>query len=538
MDNMDDETHGVELRPYQREALRAVQQAGARGVRRVAVSLPTGAGKTVIFAELIRRRGGRALVLAHRDELVSQAAEKVRGVRPACAVGFVKAERDELDAHVVVASVQTLARPKRLTRLGRDFTIVVVDEAHHATARSYRAILEHVRAFSPGGPLVVGVSATFRRADGAALGDIFEEVVFERSMRELIDAGYLCEIRGIQVKLRCADFGRLNVVAGDFDQGDVEGVLLDAKAPEHAVEAYERYAAGRKAIVFTPTVRVARLVAAAFLGNGHGAEVVDGKTPCEERRALLARFRSGETRIVVNCGVLVEGYDNPSVECIVVMRPTTSLALYTQMVGRGTRPHPGKADLLVLDLVGATERHDLVTSATLLGLTEEPTRTPPEAGNATEQEPDDEPSEAAGTMVAREVDVFDRRKVWWVIEGRGRYVATRGGGVLAIVGGPEVWTVTVRGRSGTRVLAEGVDAPVANAAAQEYLRAEGLGRYVDPGATWRRRPATRPQIRKLESLGLRWDERTNGGVASDLITRASARRWFGEDVGTGDELSA
>ena len=180
------------------------------------------------------------------------------------------------------------ARARRGSRAGRDFT-VVVDEAHHATARSYRAILEHVRAFSPGGPLVLGVSATLHRADGAALGNVFEEVVFERSIRELIDAGYLCEIRGMQVRLR-ADFGRLNVVGGDFDEGELEGILPMPRH-EHAVEAYEHGAAGRKAS-FTPTVRVARLVAA--FGQGHSAEVVDGRRPATNG-ARYTRFRSGET---------------------------------------------------------------------------------------------------------------------------------------------------------------------------------------------------------------------------------------------------
>lgn len=537
MDNTNDETQRLDLRPYQREALHAIEAAEARGIRRVAVALPTGAGKTIIFAELVRRRGGRALVLAHRDELISQAVEKVGGVHPSCRVGIVKAERDEVSADIVVASVQTLAHPARLARLGRDFTTVVVDEAHHATSPTYRAILEHVRAFSPGGPLVLGVSATFHRADGAALGDVFEEVAFERTIRELIDAGHLCDIRGMQIKLR-VDFARLHVVGGDFDEGELEGMLLDAKAPEHAVEAYEQHAAGRKAIVFTPTVHVARLVAAAFRGNGHRVEVVDGKTPCAERRALLARFRTGETQIVVNCGVLVEGYDNPSVDCIVVMRPTSSLALYTQMVGRGTRLHPGKTDLLVLDLVGATERHDLVTSATLLGLSPDATEARSLVAGEAEEKPEDEPSETDGELVARDVDLFDRSKVCWVVDGQRRYVSTRGGGVLKVVSGPDGWTVLVGGRSGMRMLADGVDARTADAVAQDCIRTQGLGRFVDPAASWRGRPATRSQVRQLEALGLAWDERTDGGVASDLITHARGRKWFADDASDDDERSA
>ena len=240
-------------RPYQREAVEAILTAHAQGTQRMLLSLPTGTGKTIVFALLLQQRGGRSLVLAHRDELIAQAMEKLHLVAPAMPLGVVKAERDETDVPTVVASVQTLARPARLQRLQAAFDTLVIDEAHHTPAESYKRILTHCGAFQAQGPLVVGVTATPERHDKQALGEVFEQIVYQKSLLEMMQAGYLCDLRAIQVLLH-ADFDALHTRHGDFVEGELEEALLHANAPQHVLEAFQQHAADRKALCFTPCV--------------------------------------------------------------------------------------------------------------------------------------------------------------------------------------------------------------------------------------------------------------------------------------------
>ena len=379
-------------------------------MRRPLVSLPTGAGKTVLFAEILRRRGGRALVLAHRDELISQAADKIRQLAPSLEIGVVKAERDEHDRQVVVASVQTLGRESRMSRLTPDFTTVVVDEAHHATAATYRRILDAVGSFSPNGPLTLGVTATAERGDGVALGSVFEEIVYAKTMLSLIRDGYLADLRGIRVGLD-VDFSKVRVSHGDLVDADVADALMAADAPAHLAAAFVHHAVDRKALVFTPTVAVAHAMAAALVGVGVRAEALDGTMAGDDRRGILGRLRTGVTQVVTNCAVLTEGFDESSIDCVVVARPTRSKPLWIQMVGRGVRPHPGKKECLVIDLVGATSRHDLVSLASLAGVdpdaVEKATVT---AALAARRQQKEEAERAAGRLVAASVNLFADRQ--------------------------------------------------------------------------------------------------------------------------------
>jgi superfamily II DNA or RNA helicase len=225
------------LRDYQVESLEAI---AASTWRRQLVALPTGMGKTVVFAHQIARvvaAGKRALVLVHRDELVSQTLDKLALVVPVLDVGVVKAERNECDAAVVVASVQTVCRPNRMQQLGRDFSLVIVDEGHHATAPSYRAVLTYLGCFSPEpcGPLTVGYTATPERADRASLLEVFEGIVFHRDILTMIKASYLCDVRGVQVRLDM-DLDRVHSRGGDFIEGELACEMTRAHAPEHVVQ--------------------------------------------------------------------------------------------------------------------------------------------------------------------------------------------------------------------------------------------------------------------------------------------------------------
>ena len=516
----------IALRDYQLGALDAIEQAAAHGVRRPLVALPTGTGKTVVFAEAIRRRGGRSLVLAHRDELISQAADKLRMVDPSATIGTVKAERDEHAAPVVVASVQTLARERRLARIGRDWRTVVVDEAHHATAESYGRILEHVGAFGEPGPLTLGVTATPERADGTPLGEVWEEIVYRADILEMIRAGYLADLRAVRVQI-AADLDAVHTRAGDLVAGELEDALREANAPEHAVAAYLEHAAGRKALVFTPTVRLAHEIAEAFQAAGVAAEALDGTTDLDERRGILERLHTGRTMVVCNCAVLTEGFDEPSIDCIVIARPTKSRPLYVQMIGRGTRTWPGKADCLVIDLVGSTTRHDLIGVADLFGLDPRDLSSGESVEEATERrERARAEEEAHGRLVARNVDLFARRGLNWIASDPTRYVLSAGDSGLVIVSSADLrsWRVdhVTRDRERREIVAD-LDLGYAQGVAEDYARRLGAGALVSRTARWRSEPATAKQLAALRRWRIPARAGLTKGEASDLLAAAAGR---------------
>src|SRR4029450_13522090 len=250
-------------RPYQSEAVAALLAATARGVQRPLLVLPTGTGKTIVFALLVQRRGGRSLILAHRDELIQQAVDKLRLVDPTLPLGVVQATHDEHTAPTVVASVQTLSRRTRLARLVPDFQPTVIHDAPPPPAPPYRRILEYCRAWHPDGPLVVGVTATPERGDRHSLREVFERIVYKKTLLERVEAGYLVDLRALQVLLQ-ADFDALRTQQGDFVEAELETLLLAANAPAQVLAAFQAHAAERKALLFTPTVALAYAMAATF----------------------------------------------------------------------------------------------------------------------------------------------------------------------------------------------------------------------------------------------------------------------------------
>ena len=510
----------LRLRPYQEEAVAAIEGAARRGVRCPLLVLPTGTGKTIVFVELIRRRGGRALVLAHRDELIQQAKDKLLLTDPQAQIGIVKAGEDDHAAPFVVASVQTLSRPSRLARLNPDFATIVVDEAHHATAPTYQRILQHLGAFTDGGPLCLGVTATAERSDGTPLGDVWEEIVYERDVLEMIGQGYLADLRAVQVQLD-ADFSSLHSRLGDFIGKEVEELLLDASAPLHAVAAYHEHAPGRKALLFTPTVVVAHAMAEAFSEAGVAAEALDASTPIDERRDMLARFRVGETRVLANCAVLTEGFDEPSADCIIVARPTKSRPLYVQMIGRGTRIHPGKEDCLILDLVGASTRHDLMTCAGLFDLAPDALEDRPASIVTAEKREREEQEATAGQLVAHTVDLFSRRPMHWVRDAD-RYILSTGDGFITLVQEGARWSVRYLGGEAREELASGLDLGYAQGVAEDYARKQGAATLVNPRASWRALPPTPKQLTALRRWRIKRSRSLTRGEASDLLTAAIA----------------
>jgi ATP-dependent helicase IRC3 len=530
----------LSLRPYQSEAIEAILKAETQGIRRPLLALPTGTGKTVIFADLIRQRQGRSLVLVHRDELIQQAAEKLRLIAPGLEVGIVKAAKDEVDAPCVLASVQTLSREARLARLPLGFQTVVVDEAHHAVAETYRRVLTAVGSFDPDGPLTIGVTATPMRGDQVGLDAVFEQIVYRKSIMEMIIAGYLADIRGIQVGLK-VDFRKLYTRAGDFVESEVEDLLMEADAPEYLCQAYLEHARDRKALLFAPTVNMATLMAKQLKASGVAAEMVCGETPLDERRAILQRLKTGETQVLCNCGVLTEGYDEPSVDCIVLMRPTKSPTLYTQMIGRGTRLFPGKADCLVLDLMGVTARHDLQTVASLAGLPLDALKQGESLAEAAERQADeaeDARTQWQGRLVAMRVDLFRRRPLYWMRRDEDFVLSLGDDGwlVLALTSEStetsERWDVRhVQRQGGSTVVASDLSMAYAQGFAEDRARTAGAGGLVNPHAKWRK--ASVQERPKMTALLAKWGwpmpaTMTAGDAADvislELLVRAERRR--------------
>jgi len=362
------------MRPYQREAVQRVRDAYRAGRRRVLVSLPTGTGKTVIFAHFPSelRMQKRLLVLAHREELLVQARDKFLEIDPSLRVEIEQAgARASPEAKVVVASVATLARSNgtRLSRLPPDdFSIVVVDEAHHAVAPTYRKVFDHFGLFeSDMKRLLVGFTATPRRGDRQGLGDVFEEVCYARDLRGMIGDAYLAPIAGWRVDTGVSLDG-VRLRHGDFVESQLASVVNTPERNREVVRAYRDLAGGRRAIVFCVDVAHAHAVHEAFEETHVRAGAVWGAMPKEERRARLADFSAGAFDVVTNCNLLTEGFDEPRVDCIIMARPTRSRLLYAQMVGRGTRLHPDKNDLLVIDVADNSLKHELPGLHTLFDL--------------------------------------------------------------------------------------------------------------------------------------------------------------------------
>ena len=367
----------MELRPYQRECLESILAGYRRGLRRVLVSLPTGTGKTVVFANLPKffKMKRRMLMIAHRQELLDQAAAKFAASVPELSIGIEQAGRSAApDSRIVLASVPTVGR-QGSTRLldlpPDDFYLIVVDEAHHAVAASYRRIFDHFGLFAEDSKrLLVGFTATPRRGDKHALSSVFQEVAYAKNLPEMVRAGYLCPLRGWRVGTSIS-LGSVASRHGDFVESELANLVDVPERNQLVVKAYQELAAGRRAVVFCVNVAHVLALAAAFQEAGIRTAPIWGAMSREDRQAVLQAFHEGELDVLTNCNVLTEGFDEPRVDCVVMARPTQSQLLYAQMAGRGTRLHPHKSDLIVIDIVDNSSRHKLAGLNALFDLPED-----------------------------------------------------------------------------------------------------------------------------------------------------------------------
>lgn len=567
----------IRLRPYQVEACAAVKAAHERGVRRPAVVAATGAGKTIMLASTIRdhlaRRGGRALVLAHRTELIENNAQKIMDVAPDLRVGVVKANRNDTRADVISASVQTLAGERRRQMIA-DVGLVVIDECHRATAKSYLDVLSHYGCMGAEeggtGALAAGFTATMVRGDGAALGDVWQEIVYTRDISSLVAEGYLCRPRGLRVRVEDLDLSKVKRSGGDYQDAALGAAIEQSLAPEAIAKAMLEHAAGRPTILFAPTVHSAGVIRDALVEAGITAALVHADTPDDERRAVAAESESGRVQVVCNALLYTEGTDWPWISCVVIARPTRSKGTFVQMAGRGLRLYPGKQDCLIMMIGGAAAGHSLMAPVELFGETAAADfeRDPctcdlgismyvcpcgtrrcldecpcggggrdcgcprPTGDELLQGELDGELEEmlgADGPLVAHEVDLFADSKTAWNRTGAGIWYIGAGDRYIAIVpgdpsgrGGWDVVSINKPHGSGSAWIARGVSELA-------YAMAHGEGdvtpveaRLAKKNARWRSGRASEAQLRYAARLGVVVSPIMTSGEVSAAIDRALA----------------
>lgn len=351
----------VSLRPYQEQAYHSVINAWEGGTQRTLLVLPTGTGKTIVFAKVAENcvgNGERVLILAHRGELLDQAKDKIKTVTGIDAA-LEKAKDSALGSilPITVGSMQTLSGDKRLSEHPHNYyNTIIVDEAHHSLSAGYKKIIEHF----PDAKLL-GVTATPDRGDKRNLGQIFESIAFEYDMRSAIMDGYLCPIKVQTIPLNI-DISSVKVSAGDFQAGAI-GDALEPYLYQIAREMVTR-CADRKTVVFLPLISTSQKFCRILNQYGFRAAEVNGNSA--DRDQILKDFDEGKYNVLCNSMLLTEGWDCPSVDCVIVLRPTKVRSLYSQMIGRGTRLFPGKENLLVLDFLWHTARHELCRPASLI----------------------------------------------------------------------------------------------------------------------------------------------------------------------------
>lgn len=538
----------LHLRPYQRECLDRIYDAHANGIRRPAVVLPTGSGKTVIFshlaAEHIAATGTRVLILVHRDELADQTLDKLHQMAPHLEIGKVKAKDDDVNAQVVVASVQTLARASRRNRLklseqaylnepgafpGRtEIGLIITDECHHAAAVSYQEIYADFPDADH-----AGFTATLIRGDGVGLGGTWDDVVYTRSVLWMIAENHLVDVKGVAVDIDGLNLGGVKKSGGDFQVGDLGTAMESAGAPGIIYQAMQKHAAGRRSIVFTPTVGMAHAVAKELTDNGAPCGVVDGKTPRDERRRTYDAFRTGKIGTLVSCMVLTEGFDAPWADCAVIARPTQSPALYVQMVGRVLRTWPGKTDALVLDMTGTGGRLSTLIDLAPGEVREiQPYESLAEAAVRTEE--NDNRRVSAGSLAFalkhRDMDLFAGSSHSWLRTKAGvMFIPMKGGFVFLWPTATGTWDVCGAGEGRGRWVRLHEDLPLGTARAWAETEADEYAVYsVAKAASWRKSPANVRAMAMARSMRIKVPDKINQGDLSDLISIYKASRVFDE----------
>ena len=519
----------INPREYQLEAIEAVANRRSLGITRQLICLPTGTGKTVIFALLAKSLNLRTLVLAHSSELIKQAVDKFKIVWPDVDIGIVKAASDEVASQVVVASVQTATRDRRLKRLkAQNFELLIIDEAHHSAAASYEKIVKELGFFDDDErKLLVGVTATPKRADGIGLNSVFQELVFDRSMSTMIRAGYLAPLVGKQVFTK-VEIQRIGISRGDFVSSELARIVNIPERNQLIAEKYKKYASDRKkSLAFCVNVKHAKDLAETFNQNGISAKAIYGAMNDEERTSTLSSFQKGEISILTNCQLLTEGFDSPAIDCVIMSRPTQSATLFTQMIGRGTRNFPLKKNCLILDFTDNATKHRLCTfKNTLDGAV---ACLPGTEEKEISQEANDSTNEEISAYAAsKAVKVLEDRVEDIEFFGSAHFAWTPVGDSwhLILASNRDVWVRQVEG--GFLVTAQNdgelfklssrpLPLDYALGVAEDWSRKQTTkSAWAKKDAAWRTEPASKKQTDTLTRLGFVFDN-ISKGEASQLL---------------------
>lgn len=474
----------MELRPYQQQAKDAIFSEWENGIKKTLLVLPTGCGKTIVFAKVAEecvKGGSRVLILAHRGELLDQAADKI-GKSTGLGCATEKAEQTCLGSwfRIVVGSVQSMMREKRLNQFPNDyFNTIIIDEAHHCISDSYQKVLRHFPDAE-----VLGVTATPDRGDMQNLGTVFESLAYEYTLPKAIKEGYLSPIKAVTIPLKI-DMSAVGVQAGDFKSGDI-ATALDPYL-ESIAEEMEKYCSNKKTVVFLPLVKTSQKFRDIL--NNHGFKAAEVNGDSKDRAEILEAFDKDQYNVLCNSMLLTEGWDCPSVDCIVVLRPTKVRSLYCQMVGRGTRlsPETNKDHLLLLDFLWHTERHELCHPASLICESAEV------AQKMTENMEKD-----AGCVI--DIEEAEKTASEDVVTQREEALAKQ---------------LSEMKRRKKRL--------VDPLQFEMSIQAEDLSGYV-PAFGWEMAPPSEGQKKTLEKLGILPDAIENAGKASKILDRLDKRR--------------
>ena len=473
----------MQLRPYQERAIEAINNEWNEGHKNTLLVLPTGTGKTVVFSKVVEGRvkdGSRALILAHRGELLEQASSKLK-MASGLDSALEKAESTSIGSllPVTVASVQTLSQERRLMQFPPDYyKTIVVDEAHHCMSDTYQRILKYFESAN-----VLGVTATPDRADQRNLGQFFHSKAYEYSINQAVRDGFLCPVKAQMIPLEL-NITNVGISNGDYAVGEV-GSALEPYLNQIALEMLN-YCKGRKTVVFLPLVKTSQKFCE--LLNVHGLRAVEVNGNSKDREEILKDFEDGEYDVLCNSMLLTEGWDCPSVDCVVVLRPTKVRSLYQQMVGRGMRLAPNKTELLLLDFLWMTEKHNLCRPSALISKNEDiAKRIDKKVLNSeygidlleAEDEAESDAIKEREDALARELEAMRKKK---------------------------------------RTLVD----PIQYAFS---ISAEDLANY-EPTFAWEMAPATPKQIRLLERYGFMHVGLWLFESASKMITRIANNNWF------------
>lgn len=473
----------MELRPYQKESHDRVFEEWKK-VDNTLLVLPTGTGKTVVFSKIIEtavKEGKRALIIAHRDELLEQARNKLEALS-GLKCSIEKAEETCLDSflRVTTGSIQTLSRDSRLSKFDRDYwDLIVIDEAHHALSESYKKVIDYFDSAK-----LLGVTATPDRGDLKNLGEVFESLAYEYTLPKAIKDGYLSPIKALTIPLEI-DLSSVKQQTGDFAAGDL-GTALDPYLEAIADEMVKN-ASDRKIVVFLPLIETSKKFTRILNSKGFKAVEVNGQS--KDREEKLRDFDNGKYNVLCNSMLLTEGWDCPSVDCVVVLRPTKVRALYSQMVGRGTRLYPGKEELLILDFLWHSEKHKLIHPAHLVCSNEEV------ANKMTEN------IEAKGSST----DILEEEEIAQndVLQERENSLAEQ----------------LKEMKKRKRKLVDPLQFELS-------IKAEDLANYI-PSFGWEMGPPTEKQLQALERKGIFPDEIDCAGKASLILDRLKSRQLEG-----------